>query len=591
MNDNTDNFFKSNSIKMDKVFTGVIGLYLLLEIFSMVLENMPENRYLCRPGENYLFFQIPVVILNLSVIVVQLVIKGKFTPWFRYVCVTCLTLDIFLSSSLSTFDMPPFLIVPVFVALFYYDTLFVGITSLLLLVSRIAGMMIYNRYFLDEDFYFMEQTSKEMNFLVKTMSENTSTVILIILFAGCVFSTHRLRKTLENEFKKNREKAAMEQDIQTAGKIQERMLIKDFPDEKEYSVFATMIPTRQVGGDFYDFIKLEDNKVALVVADVAGKGMQASLVMAVCKTLIKVYVLEGNTTDKILEKTNTFLTASAGRKRPFVTVWMGILDLKTGMLSFTDAGHNPPCISRNGGGFELLKSKINFVVGGKPLRKYSENFLKLSPGDRIFLYTDGVTESRNKDGDFFKEDAMLKVLNSMREVTTKETVEIMLEALKEHSDGTEQYDDITMLAFEFKEYKFSREPEKEIFRACKETLGSAMEFIRKACLVAGCDEGITKQIEIASSEVIANICMYAYEEEPGEYEVSTEVYENEMILRFADSGRFFNPLEMPPPDVTRKLSEREFGGLGIHIVHKLMNDVEYRYENGKNILTLKIVFR
>ncbi len=170
-----------------------------------------------------------------------------------------------------------------------------------------------------------------------------------------------------------------------------------------------MTPAAQVGGDFYDFFLIDETHLAIVVGDVSGHGMAAAMFMTLAKTLIKVYAQSHGATDKVLEQTNRYLLRS-NPQRFFVTCWFGILDLTDGRLTYSNAGHNYPVLIRAGAEPDFLRAKPNFVLGRKKLIRYKENRIKLCPGDKLLLYTDGVTEAQAPDESFFGDERLLRVV-------------------------------------------------------------------------------------------------------------------------------------------------------------------------------------
>lgn len=409
-------------------------------------------------------------------------------------------------------------------------------------------------------------------------------------FSNIAQSINEMESALIEREKIKAELGEKEHDLRIASSIQSGMLpILKADPENHYDVCASMTPAKSVGGDFYDFFKVNNHTVAIVMADVSGKGLQACLYMAFAKAVINLYALAGNSTDKIAEKTNLFLLSSQ-KSNLFVTTWIGLLDMQKEILYFTNAGHNPPLIKRKDAKYEFLNSKVNFVLGGKRLVKYAENQIKFKPGDRLFLYTDGVTEAKSVDGQFFTAERLLNTLNDAKEQSVADTVETVKSTVDSFQKDTDQYDDITMLAFDFQQPVVEQEEIFTYFDADKSQFERALQYICNEVKKTKCKENIIRDIEISSSEVIANICSYAYGEVKGQFGVSVKVEDRQICITFVDEGTPFNPLNGETPDCTLGTKERAIGGLGVYIVKKLMNDAEYRFENGKNVLKLKKLF-
>ncbi|MDD3363711.1 MAG: SpoIIE family protein phosphatase [Syntrophomonas sp.] len=223
-----------------------------------------------------------------------------------------------------------------------------------------------------------------------------------------------------------------------------------FPDREEFDVFAGMNTAKEVGGDFYDFFMINEEKLGFVIADVSGKGIPAALFMMVSKSLIKNYALAGLSVCEILSKANNTLCEN-NEANMFVTVFIGILDLKTGKLNYASAGHNPPLIQKEQGKFEWLSVKPCFVLAGMEDVPYAEQQIMLSPGDRLFLYTDGVTEAMNKVGQLYSDGRLHDLLKGMPpELDLTEMLAYIKADVDCFADGAEQADDITMLALEYR---------------------------------------------------------------------------------------------------------------------------------------------
>ena len=222
-----------------------------------------------------------------------------------------------------------------------------------------------------------------------------------------------------------------------------------FPDHPEFELYASMNPARTVGGDFYDFFLIDDDHLALVIADVSDKGLPAALFMMAAKILINYRAKEGGTPAEILSDVNNHACRNSQTKM-FVTVWLGILDLRDGRMICANAGHEYPELRGEDGVFHQLKDKHGFVVGGMEDAVYRDYELTLSPGDAIFVYTDGVTDANNPEGEFYGVERMEAVLNRLG----KKNPESILSGLKKDVDrfvGTaDQFDDLTMLCLEYK---------------------------------------------------------------------------------------------------------------------------------------------
>lgn len=257
---------------------------------------------------------------------------------------------------------------------------------------------------------------------------------------------------VDNLRKVTAEKERINAELNLAASIQAHMLpciFPAFPEHSEFDVFATMTPAKEVGGDFYDFFMVDDTHVAVVMADVSGKGVPAALFMVIAKTLIKNYAQSGIDPCEVFTTANRLL-CDGNDAGLFVTAWMGVLDITSGNFTYVNAGHNPPLIRQKDGRFEYLKSRPGFVLAGMDTIKYRQNELTMQPGDRLFLYTDGITEATSAEKELYGEERLSEYMNSHY----GDSAEVILHGLKSDIDSfvgeAPQFDDMTMLMLDFK---------------------------------------------------------------------------------------------------------------------------------------------
>lgn len=254
---------------------------------------------------------------------------------------------------------------------------------------------------------------------------------------------------LADETEKN---AKIEADLAIAANIQADMLPSDFSaysDRTDFGVYALMKPAKEVGGDFYDIFMIDDKRLAVVIADVSGKGVPAALFMAIAKSLIKVHANMNLSPKDIFEKVNKLLCEN-NKSGFFVTAWLGILDLSSGKMSFVNAGHNPPVLLCKNGNNEFIKERGGFVLAGRKNSVYQESELLLNKGDRLFLYTDGVTEAKNLDKKMYGNDKLTEYLTKHPKENLEKVLNGVFDDVNNFAGGQEQFDDITMLMLEYK---------------------------------------------------------------------------------------------------------------------------------------------
>jgi sigma-B regulation protein RsbU (phosphoserine phosphatase) len=383
------------------------------------------------------------------------------------------------------------------------------------------------------------------------------------------------------------EKERIGAELNVATQIQADMLpgiFPAFPDRKEFDLYATMDPAKEVGGDFYDFFLIDDDHLGLVMADVSGKGVPAALFMVIAKTLIKNRAQLGESPAEILKNVNEQL-CQGNEAELFVTVWLAVIEISTGRGLAANAGHEHPVICRAGGKFELVTYRHSPAVATMEGIRFREHPFELHPGDRLFVYTDGVPEATDAEERLLGTDRMLEALNADAEAAP----DVLLGNVRRAIDGfvgeAPQFDDITMLALAY------NGPEKKelTLEASADNLERALAFADAELEAAGCSAKTKMQIDVAVDEIFVNIANYAYAPDTGSVTVRAETLSDPKRIRitFADGGVPYDPLSRPDPDVTLSAAERSIGGLGIYLVKKAMDEGRYEYRDGHNILTLK----
>ena len=243
------------------------------------------------------------------------------------------------------------------------------------------------------------------------------------------------------------EKERIAAELNVAAHIQASMLpvgFPAFPDRDGFDIHAVMLPAKEVGGDFYDFFMIDENTLALVIADVSGKGVPAALFMAISKTLIKSTAQTGKTPKEVFMSVNEMLSRN-NDEGMFVTAFMGYLHIDDGRFVYVNAGHNPPLIKKGDGQFKFLEAKPSLMLAFFEDAAYSEEELTLSPGDMICMYTDGVTEAINPAQELFGEQRLAQALNNIGKAPLKDVPGIVKHEVDAFADGEAQADDITML--------------------------------------------------------------------------------------------------------------------------------------------------
>ena len=260
-----------------------------------------------------------------------------------------------------------------------------------------------------------------------------------------------LRDYIKENTKITTERERVRSELDMASSIQASQLptvFPAFPERKDFDIYASMTPAKEVGGDFYDFFLVDEDHIALVIADVSGKGIPAALFMMISKLLIQSRMMMGESPAEALSNTNAQLMQNNAAKQ-FVTVWLAIFDLKTGKGVVANAGHEHPAIKRADGQYELAVYKHSPPVATMKKMKFKEHEFELNPGDTLFVYTDGVAEANNADNDLFGTERMLEALNKDPDASAEDTLKNVMDGINDFVAGADQFDDITMMCFRY----------------------------------------------------------------------------------------------------------------------------------------------
>ena len=290
---------------------------------------------------------------------------------------------------------------------------------------------------------------------VKTGKKLTSTIHNVDdigQLAGAVDQMEtQINEYVTNLTRVTAEKERISTELSLASRIQMDMLpniFPAFPDRTDFDIYASMIPAREIGGDFYNFFLIDDTHLCAVIADVSGKGVPAALFMMASTIVLVDNACMGKSPAEILESANDAICAT-NREEMFVTVWLGILDLETGKLTAANAGHEYPVIRHPGGSYEMIKDVHGFVIGGLEDVHYRNYELTMEPGSSLFVYTDGVPEATNKENELFGTQRMLDALNAEPDAEPEKLLENVKAAVDAFTADAEQFDDLTMLCLEY----------------------------------------------------------------------------------------------------------------------------------------------
>lgn len=315
----------------------------------------------------------------------------------------------------------------------------------------VFGMLFIVVYFLIKKLV-VDNMAKINKSLAKITSGNLDTVVDVRTNEEFASLSDDINSTVLTLKRYIAEAAArIDRELEFARSIQHSAIptvFPPYPGHCEFDIFATMDTAKEVGGDFYDFYFVGENKLGFLIADVSGKGIPAAMFMMTAKTIIKGYAESGMPVDEVFTIANSKLCESndAGM---FVTAWMGVIDLSTGLVSFANAGHNPPLVRHKNGDFEYLKSRAGFVLAGMEGIRYKKNELQLNPGDEIYLYTDGVTEATDTNNALYGEERLKTLLDGLHGCSGEQVCRAVKNDIDAFVGDAPQFDDITMLHLKY----------------------------------------------------------------------------------------------------------------------------------------------
>ena len=390
--------------------------------------------------------------------------------------------------------------------------------------------------------------------------------------------TDRIDTYVENLQALTVQQAHQNAELEIASHIQQGILPQHHFDGEGYTVRAAMKPAKDVGGDLYDYLPLEDGRVLLVIADVSGKGIPASMLMLITLVLIRQYAKMGLPPAEILRQTNNAL-AEENPATLFATALVGIYDAKTKQFTYSNAGHNLPYII--GSSLRTLDGAQGTLLGLFPDEEYAQATVQLRTGDTLFLYTDGVNEAVDPNREFFGMKRLEAALEEFRVTHRENAVSFVGGAVRAFAGDAEQFDDITMLTLIATEGEtLALDYDIRAFSALKERI-----------LRLPVPPPQQRAICLAAEELFVNICSYAFPEgvPEGEKVLVTILRADRISLRFSDGGKPFDPLQNvgAPEDYD---PDTQLGGLGRLIGFAGTDSRTYEYQNGRNVLTVTFYF-
>ena len=408
-------------------------------------------------------------------------------------------------------------------------------------------------------------------------------VVLGLVFAGLI--VWRSSKNLKRLKKVNAEKERIDGELRVASEIQQSMLPQGELRVEGLELKGMLKPARQVGGDLYDYY-IRDEKLFFCIGDVSGKGAAAAMLMGVIHSLFRSASAHENNPAHVMQTINE-TSCQNNESNMFVTLFIGVLDLPTGLLRYCDAGHDAPFVL-HGTTSTLLPVKPHLPVGVFEDMKYDVQTATILPESTIFLYTDGLTEAKNTARKQFGIERVKDLMEGFVNESPQEMLEKIVAAVERFVKNAEQSDDLTMLAVRYVPVQFESTLSRELtIKNDVHEVAEFSRFIKSVNEELGLETSLARQIRLAVEEAVVNVIDYAYPEGV-EGDITVQVLSDGRVMhvKIIDSGVPFDPTEIQKADTTLSAEDRRIGGLGILLVREQMDSINYERTDGKNVLTL-----
>ena len=392
-------------------------------------------------------------------------------------------------------------------------------------------------------------------------------------------------------------------DLEMAHSVQAALVPSDLPEDPRAGVAAFMTPALDVGGDFYDAFLTDDGRLAFAIADVSGKGIASALMMAVGRALLRSAANQHPDPSRAVASTNDQL-CGMNPKELFITAFFGVIDLELGTLTYVNAGHDPPYIIRPDEAPEMIPHTGGIALGVLPDLNYTETTIPLDAGTALYLYTDGITEAENANGQQFGRERLEEKLAASTVVEPKELMDGILTDLREFSGDAKQFDDITCMALQFIGGSVTLEPyipgrgdarlasgwrRMVVQPQLESSLPRVTAFIERFAETEGFNPAEVFRINLALDELLTNTLEHGFEGRVQEADISVAIRSegDSVIVRYEDNGSEFNPLEATEQDTELELGERPIGGLGLQLIAASFDEVTYERVGDRNVTTMR----
>ncbi|MBO4892877.1 MAG: SpoIIE family protein phosphatase, partial [Prevotella sp.] len=408
---------------------------------------------------------------------------------------------------------------------------------------------------------------------IQSNAKSLNIIILAVMLLGLLaiyFICRRQIKDIADPVAM--QKANLEHELKIANSIQMALLPQLLPEHSNISLYASLTPARDVGGDLYDYF-VHEGRLVFCIGDVSGKGVPAALLMAVMRSMFRSEAHRADSAAEIVETMNRNLCeeSTAGY---FVTMFVGILNLTTGRLDYCNAGHEQPIVAG-----QPLEIKYNLPVGALSDWTYEGQQTQLRPGDMLFLYTDGISEAKNTANKLFGRKRVRQLAAEHTTDSPQQLIELMETEVRRHAGDAEQSDDITLLAIKW-------QPQGSCYlliSASMDDIGALEPFVAQSARLAGLEDREAKRLRLAVEEAVANVINYG---QATTITIQASVENDQLVLTINDDGLPFDPTADSPTDFSVPADQRPPGGLGIMYLHKMTDGLDYQRVDGHNVLKI-----
>lgn len=413
-------------------------------------------------------------------------------------------------------------------------------------------------------------------------------LLLLMVLAGLLliaFIIYRSSRNLERLRQVNAEKERIGSELRVASQIQQSMLPRQHLHKDNVDIYGSLVPAREVGGDLFDYF-IRDEKLFFCIGDISGKGVPSAMLMAVTQTLFRFSSAHETNPARIMQSINETI-CQGNDSNMFATLFIGILDLPTGRLRYCDAGHDCPMLMAHDE-WNMLEAKPNLPVGVFDDFVYTMQEMQLEAGNTLFLYTDGLTEAMNAKHEQFGLKRIEESLKNCINLSTKEVLDVITDAVHGFVKGAEQSDDLTMLSIRYTPKLFeSTLSETLVIKNDIKDVSKFSDFIKSVIEKLNIEKSLASQLRLAVEEAVVNVIDHAYPT-GNEGGIEVRVISDGKILKtiIIDSGAAFDPTTKERTDTSLPVEDRQIGGLGILLIHDLMDSINYERIDGRNVLTL-----